>query len=282
MFEGRAAVDSIQLTRQEFEKYQKLILKLCGISVPDTKITLLSNRVRRRLRATNIESFQSYFDFLTSSSGKTELDGFLSAITTNETSFFRTQKHFDWLSTEFVDLQIARSKEVGSRRSIRIWSAACSTGEEPYSIALCLAENQHKLTSWKLEILGTDISEQALSQARAGLFATQTMDDIPLKLRTQYFQHDTAANAWKVKPALSEIVKFKRHNLMHPITEPAFDCIFIRNVLIYFNRASKETVIENLVKALAPRGFLVVGPSEGIFDMLGMLTKRSTFLYQKE
>ncbi len=133
-------MDASQLTPEEFGQFQAFILKLCGISVPGNKITLLSNRIRRRLKATKIPDFDSYYKFLTSPAGRQELEGFLSAVTTNETSFFRTEKHFDWLRTEFID-QLQGAIRSGERaRTVRLWSAACSTGEEPYSIAMCLAE----------------------------------------------------------------------------------------------------------------------------------------------
>jgi len=276
------AVDTTQLTPKEFQQFQAYILKLCGISVPDNKITLLSNRIRRRLRATKIPDFESYFKFLKSTAGKAELEDFLSAITTNETSFFRTEKHFDWLRTEFIETLVNQAKRGERQRSIRIWSAACSTGEEPYSIALCLAENLHKLTGWKLSVLGTDISELAIKKARDGVYGDNISDEVPDKLRSRFFQHNVQSNTWEVKPILKETVTINRHNLMERNPESGFDCIFIRNVLIYFSRESKQQVIENLVKAMAKGAYLVVGPSEGIFDMLGMLTKRSTFLYQKE
>ena len=276
------AVDSFQLTPKEFQQFQTFILKLCGISVPDNKITLLSNRIRRRLRATNIPDFDGYFKFLKSAAGKDELEDFLSAITTNETSFFRTEKHFDWLRTEFVEMLVNQAKTGTRQRSIRIWSAACSTGEEPYTIALCLAENQHKLAGWKISVLGTDISEHAISKARAGLFGEDICNEIPEKLRSKYFLKHAESNTWEVKPVLKQMVTIKRHNLMERNPESGFDCVFIRNVLIYFSRESKQQVIDHLVHSMAKGAYLVVGPSEGIFDMLGMLTKRSTFLYQKE
>lgn len=276
------AVDTSQLTLKEFQQFQSFILKLCGISVPDNKITLLSNRIRRRLRATNIPDFEGYFKFLKSAAGKEELDGFLSAITTNETSFFRTEKHFDWLRTEFVDTIVNQAKAGERQRSVRIWSAACSTGEEPYTIALCLAENQHKLAGWKISVMGTDISEDAISKAQRGIFGDSICDEVPEKLRSRFFLERAESKTWEVKPVLKEMVTIKRHNLMERNPESGFDCIFIRNVLIYFSKESKQQVIENLVHAMAKGSYLVVGPSEGIFEMLGMLTKRSTFLYQKE
>ena len=276
------AVDTSQLTLKEFQQFQSFILKLCGISVPDNKITLLSNRIRRRLRVTNIPDFEGYFKFLKSAAGNEELDGFLSAITTNETSFFRTEKHFDWLRTEFIDLIVNQAKAGDRQRSLRIWSAACSTGEEPYTIALCLAENQHKLAGWKISVLGTDISEHAISKAQSGVFGDDICNEVPEKLRSRFFLQHAESNTWEAKPVLKEMVTIKRHNLMERNPESGFDCIFIRNVLIYFSKESKQQVIENLVHAMAKGSYLVVGPSEGIFEMLGMLTKRSTFLYQKE
>ena len=275
-------MDTSQLTLKEFQQFQVFILKLCGISVPDNKITLLSNRIRRRLRATDIPDFEGYFKFLKSAAGKEELDGFLSAITTNETSFFRTEKHFDWLRTEFVDLVVNQAKAGERQRSLRIWSAACSTGEEPYTIALCLAENQHKLAGWKISVLGTDISEHAISKARSGVFGDDICNEVPEKLRSRFFLQHAESKTWEARPVLKEMVTIKRHNLMERNPQSGFDCIFIRNVLIYFSKESKQKVIENLVHAMAKGSYLVVGPSEGIFEMLGMLTKRSTFLYQKE
>lgn len=275
-------MDSRILTPAEFQQFQTFILKLCGISVPDNKITLLSNRIRRRLRSTGVEDFEGYFRLLKSKNGKEELEEFLNAITTNETSFFRTEKHFEWLRTEFIDSIIALARNGEHARVIRVWSAACSSGEEPYSIALCLAQNLHRLVGWKIEIVGTDISEQAASKARAGVYGAEIAEEIPEKLLSRHFVQRPDGKSWEVKPAIKEMVTFRHHNLMEPLTGETFDCVFIRNVLIYFSRESKQVVINNLVKAMAKQAYLVVGPSEGIFDMLGMLNKRSTFLYQKD
>ena len=268
-----------ELTADEFRKFQEFIYKSSGIRTSDTKLTLLSNRIRRRLEARKLATFQAYYQFLTSPAGKEELEAFLDAITTNETFFFRTEKHFEWFETEFISEMIRRPRPTLQKPSLRIWSAACSTGEEPYSLAICLAKNQLRLSDWTLEIVGTDISEQALQSARAGVYSQRAIELVQEVHRRRYFlPTDTS---WQIRPAVKELVRFQSHNLMLPIRLPPFDCIFLRNVLIYFDRDSKRKVIENLVKALNPQGYLVVGPSEGIFDMLEMLTKRSMFLYQK-
>lgn len=274
-------MDTSQLTSEEFDRFRDLIFQVSGMRVPDNKVMLLSNRIRRRVKATGVESFEAYFKLLRSLAGKDEVEGLLNAVTTNETSFFRTEKHFDWLGTEFVE-QLQKKVRAGAHpRQVRVWSAACSTGEEPYTIAMCLAENRPKFLDWKLEVHGTDISEDALAKARAGSFKAESLNDVPEKLRAKYFVSKDGGQIWDAKPAIKDMVSVRRHNLMERNPQRDYDCIFIRNVLIYFNRESKGVVIDHLVRSLADGGYLVVGPSEGIFDMLGMLEKRSTFLYQK-
>jgi chemotaxis protein methyltransferase CheR len=278
---GMAAVDLTQLTPKEFGQFQKLIFELSGIQVPENKIMLLSNRIRRRVKATGVVDFESYLKLLHAKEGRPELEGFLDAVTTNETSFFRTEKHFEWLQTEFIS-ELCQQAKLGQRtKSVRIWSAACSSGEEPYTIAMCLAENRARLAGWKAEIHGTDISEQSMEKARQGVFQSRSIEGIPENLLNKYFVRQPDTDSWQAKPSLTEMITVFRHNLMEPSSKGAYDCIFLRNVLIYFSRESKQVVIDHLVRSLAIGGYLVVGPSEGIFDMLGMLEKRSTFLYQK-
>jgi chemotaxis protein methyltransferase CheR len=270
-----------RLTQSQFARFRDFIYRQCGIRIDDKKVSLLSNRIRRRLKAGNFDNFDVYYRFLTSSAGGKELGGFLDAITTNETFFFRTAKHFEWLSSELVTEMIAEQRSGKRSKSLRFWSAGCATGAEPYTIAISLAENMYRLRDWSLTILGTDLSEEALSEARVGRFKSRSLAAVSDKQRQRYFQHLPELDVWQVRPELQKMVEFKRQNLMQPLSEPAFDCVFIRNVLIYFDNDSKRVVIENLVKALAPGGYLVVGPSEGIYDMLAPLTKISPFLYQK-
>jgi len=268
-----------RLTPKQFERFQAFIYSSCGIKIDSAKITLVSNRIRRRVKAGNFADFDAYYSHLTSKSGVAELEGFLDAITTNETFFFRTVAHFDWLKDEYTK-ELLAAKSAGQRKqSLRIWSAACSSGEEPYSVAMCLHEASVILRGWDISILGTDISETSLATARSGTYRERTIRELDQARIDRYFTR--IDDTWKLKSNITSMVKFQNHNLMKPMREPLFDCIFVRNVLIYFDRESKVKVIENLVRALAPNGYLVVGPSEGIYDMLGMLTKRNPFLYQK-
>ena len=269
----------MELTPKQFQKFQEFIYSACGIRLPEAKRVLLSNRLRRRVRALGLESFDDYHRLVTSAAGKDEFPEFLNVVTTNETFFFRTEKHFEWFQTDFINEKLQQAR-TGGARSLRVWSAACSTGEEPYSLAICLAQNQLRLRDWKLQILGTDLSEDALTAARAGSYNDRSVDALTDTQRRRYLKQE-ADGRWSVKPAIREFVTFQHHNLINRLSQPSFDCIFIRNVLIYFDRDSKRKVVGHLINALKPGGYLVVGPSEGIYDMLEPLKKHSTFLYQK-
>lgn len=274
-------VEPDKLSNQQFELFREFIYRHSGIRVDAGKITLMSNRVRRRLRATKIGDFGSYYHFLTSPAGASEMEMFLDAITTNETHFFRTPHHFDWFKGAFLDELVQRSHSRAGQRTLRVWSAACSTGEEAYSIAICVKESALKLRGWKSTILGTDISEAVLRDARAGVYRQRSLEEVSQQRLKRHFEASPDGDCFTLQPNLRDMVEFRRHNLMEPLRLPPFDCIFIRNVLIYFDRDSKQVVINHLLSSLATGGYLVVGPSEGIYDMLHPLTKRSTFAYQK-
>ena len=269
-----------QLTPPQFARFRDFIYVKSGIRIPDNKLTLLSNRIRRRLAAGAWADFDAYYDHISSLRGAGELAYFFDAVTTNETSFFRTPAHFEWFSGPFLD-DLVNAARLGRRaRSLRIWSAGCASGAEPYTASICLLENMYRLRDWEITILGTDLSEEALRTAREGVFRPRSVLEVSEQQRKRYFV-ETDDGLLRVRPEVAERVTFERHNLMMPAPTPAFDVIFIRNVLIYFDHASKKTVLRHLIQALAPGGFLVVGPSEGIYAMLDPLERRSVFLYEK-
>lgn len=270
-----------KLTPKQFEAFREFIYRQSGIRMDVSKITLCTNRIRRRLRAGGFADFDAYYHFLTSPGAANELELFLDAVTTNETHFFRTPGHFDWFKSDFIGEMVRREREGEHGKSLRIWSAACSSGEEAYSLAICLAENAKRIRDWNCKVVGTDISEAALREARAAVYKERALAEVEPALLRRYFETVEGGDAWGINAVLRGHVEFRRHNLMTPLRVPPFDCIFIRNVLIYFDRESKKVVIENLIRSLARGGYLVVGPSEGIYDMLEPLKKCSTFLYQK-
>jgi chemotaxis protein methyltransferase CheR len=268
-----------ELTEPEFERFRALIYKVAGIRIPATKKVMVSNRLRRRLRATGIPSFAAYYARLTSPTGSIEMPAFLDAITTNETYFYRDTQHYEWLGGTFLP-EFARLSRPRNK-ALRIWSAACATGEEPYSIALKVAANRSILAGRAITILGTDLSGAALDAAKAGAYDDRAVHLVPIEERKQSFDLDPIKQRWTLKPELRAMVTWKLHNLLKPIAVEPFDCVFIKNVLIYFDAESKQAVVRNLIDAIAKGGYLVVGPTEGIFGMLGHLTKHKTWLYQK-
>lgn len=270
-----------QLTTEQFAAFQAFIYSVSGIRIQDGKVTLLSNRIRRRLRETGIETFDEYYRRLVGRRLPGELEQFIDVVTTNETHFFRTANHFEWFAGPFLDELIARADTGEHPRSLKAWSAACSTGEEPYSLAICLAENAARLAGWQVSIVGTDISETVLAVARRASYPERSLEQVDAPRRTRHFTASADGTEWTLTPSVTRPCEFRRHNLLEPMRGGPFDCIFIRNVLIYFDRESKQRAVAHLIDALAPGGYLVVGPADGIYELLGALEKRSIFLYRK-
>jgi chemotaxis protein methyltransferase CheR len=272
---------AVELTEPEFEKFQGLIYRLAGIRIPGTKRVMVSNRLRRRLRATGIASFSAYFTYLNSGAGRAEMPLFLDVITTNETYFFRDPHHYEWIEQSFLPERAGDAQGPLHRKRLRIWSSACATGEELYSIALKVLAQKRLFPGWKFTLLGTDLSNAALQAARAGIYDARALRLIPAAERERYFEQDPAAQRWTIKPEVKALATWKSHNLLEPLREEPFDCIFLKNVLIYFDPDSKQRVVRNLLAALAKGGYLVVGPTEGVYSMLGSLKKHKTWLYQR-
>jgi chemotaxis protein methyltransferase CheR len=271
----------VELTEDEFEKFQGVIYRVAGIKIPGTKRVMVSNRLRRRLRATGIGTFSAYLAHLMSAAGHAEMPLFLDEITTNETYFYRDPQHYEWLDTTFLPEVVQQARAHKRSKSLRIWSAACASGEELYSIALKVVVNRPRLAGWKVSLLGTDLSGAVLDAARSGSYDERALRLVPQAERTLHFDHDPVAQRWTLKPEVRSLAAWKRHNLLHPCRDGPFDCIFIKNVLIYFDLESKQTVVRHLLASLAKGGYLVVGPTEGIFPMLGSLVKHKTWLYQR-
>ena len=270
-----------RLTQDQFKQFSDFIYSASGIRINANKVLLLSNRIRRRLKSCDHDTFDDYYRFLKSPAGANEVEYFLDVVTTNETFFFRTEKHFNWLRNEFIPGWISGTQSDLRSRPLRIWSAACSTGAEPYSIAICLAENRYRLRDQNVDILATDISQEVLRIAREGKFKSRIMESVTERQRRRCFQFLPEQELWQVRPEIREMVEFKQQNLVDSRPAGKFDCIFICNVLIYFDQKSKQTAIKNLLKALDHGGYLVVGPSEGISGMLDSLHKISPLVYQK-
>jgi chemotaxis protein methyltransferase CheR len=270
-----------ELTEDELARFCALIYRVSGIRIPATKRVMVSNRLRRRLRATGITSFSAYHAFLNSPAGAGEMPLFLDAITTNETYFYRDPQHYEWFGQTFLPELIDQARVRKRPKSLRIWSAASSTGEELYSIALKVQDQKAALAGWRVTLLGTDLSGAALSAARAGSYDARALRLVADGERRLHFDQDPAGQRWTLHPEIRAMATFRSHNLLEPLGEDPFDCVFIKNVLIYFDEDSKRAVVRNLLDALAKGGYLVIGPTEGIYGMLGALTKHKPWLFQK-
>ncbi|WP_169979361.1 CheR family methyltransferase [Tautonia rosea] len=264
-----------------FDQFRAMIYRSTGIRIPENKRVMLSNRLKRRVQATGDGTFEAYYARLATGGDRLELGRFVDAITTRETYFFRDPHHFHWLAERFARELIEQARLGKRSRTISIWSAACSGGEELYSALIRLAEVHCPPPGWKLLALGTDISEAALRSAREAIYGDRSLRSVTQAERTRWFSFDSAANRWNLNEELKSRATFRSHNLLHPIREGPFDCIFLKNVLIYFDAESKARVVRQILGAIAPGGYLVVGPTEGIYGMLDPLERVESWLYRK-
>jgi chemotaxis protein methyltransferase CheR len=253
----------LEIEDAEFAFISHVIGENAGIALGPDKRQLVQARLARRIRELGLPSFAAYCDLIRDS-GPEELVALINAITTNVTAFFRENHHFDALTSWIMPEAMQRN--AGTRR-LRIWSAGCSSGEEPYSIAMSVAESLPAGERWDLKILATDIDSDVLASATAGLFALERLAGISDSRRRRWFVRGTGANSgWaKVRDELKSIVTFKPLNLMsHWPMRGSFDVIFCRNVMIYFDQPTRERLVRRLAGLLPEAGCLCVGHSEAI------------------
>lgn len=255
---------SAQLTDEEFNFICQFVYQVAGIVLNDSKREMVYRRLTRIIRERKISSFSEYCHVLKNNIEQ-EKNFFINAITTNLTSFFREEHHFDYLlQTEFPRLLQANKKS----KRIRIWSSASSTGEEPYSIAISVIEGlKTYLSSWDIKILATDIDSDVLAKGKSGVYEERRIEDIPEKYKKAYFNKGTGKNANKVKvdDKLQDLITFKQLNLLHewPM-KGKFDIIFCRNVIIYFDKKTQLDLFERYFELLSPGGLLILGHSENL------------------
>ena len=263
-----ANVLNSQVTDSELARYAKLVYDRTGIRLSPQKKTLLSNRVRRRLKATGIPDFECYLNHLRKlSADAPEWDAFLQEITTHETYLFRDEGQWDWFSNQYL-AELANPARKSRIKTLRIWSAACSTGDEAHTIATCIAEHLSDHAQWNIQILATDIGIGALKQAREAVFSPRAMKLVPEVCRRRYFEPVAGTDQWKAKPVLSRWIRFRQHNLLEPLNEAPLDLIFLKNVLIYFDEESKKRAIGHIRNVLKPGGMLIASAAEGITNYM--------------
>jgi chemotaxis protein methyltransferase CheR len=294
------------MEQRDFHAFRELIHAHTGIWLRDGKQIMLASRLSRRLRHHGMSSFGEYLQYVqnTPDSGE-EIRELINCVTTNKTSFFRERHHFDFLSSHVVpEIQAAVAR--GGARSVRIWSAASSTGEEPYTIAIALLEALSAApriassrpgggpgslrglsagtAGWRLEVVASDIDTNVLNTARRAIYCAESVADIDPVLVKKYFLRgkNEMAGQVKVKPEVARLVQFQRINLKDPRwpLEGLFDVIFFRNALIYFNRETQEDFLRRMVRYLKPRGYLFLGNSEHIPWMHDVLEPLRQTMYR--
>jgi chemotaxis protein methyltransferase CheR len=276
------ATPAIPLSEPELKLLQTLVYEQCGMFFDDRRTHFLQDRLHRRLRACRLESFYSYYRLLTSREGRTELAALLENLTVNETSFFRNQPQLDFFHKTILD-EVLHRKQSSRDYSLRLWSAGCSTGQEPYTMAMlaCDALSYFMIRNapvgqypspkplvaapWRMEIVASDISYSALRAGQDGIYNEQQIQTVDFMYRLRYFDH--VAETYRVKDALKQFVHFDFHNLKTDYLPQRNDVIFCRNVMIYFDEAEQKRLIEKFYRCLNPGGYLFIGHAETLFGI---------------
>jgi len=271
------------LSTRDYTRVCELVYREAGISLGSGKQTMLEARIKRRLKAHNLTSYSQYCDYLFGANGlRDEIPHLIDVVTTNKTDFFRESKHFDYLTQKALPDLLAQNRLA---RPLLVWSAGCSTGEEPYTLAVVLSEFAESHPGFRFRILATDISTTVLAKADRGVYTEDVVAPVPASLQRKYFlrSRDPASNQVRIAPELRRTVEFRRLNFMdsdYGVHEKA-DAIFCRNVIIYFDRPTQERILGNLANHLVPGGYLFVGHSETLHDMNLPLTPVAPALYRR-
>lgn len=269
-----------RLSETEFQHLSSLVYRECGINLPAAKKIMLESRLNKRLRALNIFSFQEYIPLLTSRDGMaSELIHMIDEVTTNKTDFFREPHHFTFLEKNIL------SQFSNSKKTFKVWSAACSSGEEPYTLAIVLEEFARLNRNFSYEIMASDISTQILQKAVLAIYPLDRTDTIPAEIKRKYFlkSKDTHKQTVRIVPELRKKVRFRRINFMDAVlpVDDKLDLILCRNALIYFDRKTQSEVVRKLVENLKPGGHLFIGHSESLYQHDLPLVQVKPTIYKK-
>ena len=274
-----------RLTDKDFERFSRLVYSHCGIKLPPHKRSMLEARLRKRLRAHNLNTFEDYAEMVFSQEDSTEeLVKLIDVVTTNKTDFFREPAHFDYMVNHTLPYLI-NSFGAGISQPLKIWSAGCSTGKEPYTLAMVLKEYQADSPDFRFDILGTDICTDVLDTAVQGIYNAIKADPIPEKLKKKYLLRSKDAENRKIRivPELRSMIRFRRLNFMDDdfgFREP-FDIIFCRNVIIYFDRPTQERLLGKLVDNLDSGRYIFLGHSETLLGLNLPLKQMAPSVYRK-
>ena len=276
-------VSEESISQRDYTRLCGLIYEKAGIQLGAGKKTMLEARIRRRLKALALDSYWEYCDYLFGHNGlKDEVVHLIDVVTTNKTDFFREPRHFEFLVEKALPDLNSRNRE---GRPLLVWSAGCSTGEEPYTLAMVLSEYALAHPGFRFRILATDISTSVLGKAELGVYTNHDLKPVPAPLKSRYFlrSRDPGSDRVRVVPELRRLVEFRHLNFMdsnYGLSQKA-DAIFCRNVIIYFDRPTQERILGNLARCLLPGGYMFVGHAETLHDMNLPLTPVAPALYRR-
>jgi chemotaxis protein methyltransferase CheR len=289
----------VQFTDAELKLLQTLVYQECGMFFDERRVHFLQDRLQRRLKACQLDSFYNYYRLLTSREGKQEIGALLENLTVNETSFFRNRPQLDLFQKKILE-ELLHRKQEHREWGLKVWSAGCSTGQEPYTIAvmICDALAYYYLRNplpfempspkplipppWKAEILASDISYSVLRTAQEGAYSENHMEGVDYTTRLRYFEK--VGDRYAVKKNLKELVQFDFHNLKTEYLPQRNDVIFCRNVMIYFDEAEQKRLIDKFYRCLNPEGYLFVGHAESLFGLTSkfrMIHENNGTAYQR-
>ena len=275
-----------KLSAETFQQLREYIYKKTGILFGENKTYLMENRLRYRLEECGCSNYEEYFYFLQYDPRRNqEMPKLFDSVTTNETSFFRDAVQIKAFDDDVLPLVLQENEE-NRRKELRVWSAASSTGEEAYTIAMQMLNKGLPQKGWRTEIVGTDLSQKVVASAQAAVYGANTIRNTPPDCLRKYFSNN--GDQYKLLPVVTRMAQFRVMNLMDQIAMKRmknFDVIFCRNVLIYFDAAAKKSVISNLYDALRPGGYLFIGYSESLHNISRSFKLRHfnrSLVYQKE
>jgi chemotaxis protein methyltransferase CheR len=271
---------SATLAETEFHRLKGFIYDECGIVITDVKKTMLETRLLKRVKSLGLHSYKEYCDYLFSPDGiEAELHHMINQVTTNKTDFFREPAHFDFLTTRILP----NLKNRG--RPVMIWSAGCSSGEEPYTLAMTMKEYERTHHGSSFFILATDISTKVLEKAERAVYEEERISPIPLAYQGKYLSRskDRSPSLYRIRPELRSHVQFRRLNFMDDSFgfKEQMDVIFCRNVIIYFDKATQEKLLNKFCECLAPGGYVFMGHSETLLGMKVPLVPVAPTVYRR-
>jgi chemotaxis protein methyltransferase CheR len=271
-----------EIAEKQLIRFRDMIFNCCGLWFGDSKLPILGNRIRTRLKETGIADPERYYRAISSDDDRAEISTLINLLTTNETYFYRSESQMESFQTIILP-KLAEKKIASGTRKLRIWSAGCSSGEEPYTIAMCMLETIRFHSIWDITIFATDISTEILNKAIEGRYSRRAVERLPEEFLKKYFIERNGE--YLISNTIKKMVEFEYANLIDSYYEGDFDIVFCRNVLIYFKDETKRDVLDKFYGSLVADGYLFLGPTEmirGLTDGFKMLTLKDSVVFQKQ